>query len=62
MLNHRKKSSETKSLVVLGDDENGCTTLVSKLQRNDDPKRGADLKYHYIDIRDDDGDNIKFIS
>lgn len=57
-----KKAPATKSIVVLGDNESGRTTLVAKLQGNDDPKRGAGLEYHYIDIRDDDRDGMKFIS
>ncbi|CAF4111576.1 unnamed protein product, partial [Rotaria sp. Silwood2] len=52
-----KKAPTTKSLVVLGDNESGRTTLVAKLQGNDDPKRGAGLEYHYIDIKDDDQDD-----
>ena len=51
-----KKAPATKSLVVLGDNESGRTTLVAKLQGNDDPKRGAGLEYHYIDVKDDDRD------
>ncbi|CAF4968839.1 unnamed protein product, partial [Rotaria sp. Silwood1] len=51
-----KKAPTTKSLVILGDNESGRTTLVAKLQGNDDPKRGAGLEYHYLDIRDDDRD------
>ncbi len=56
-----KKAPATKSLVVLGDNESGRTTLVAKLQGNDDPKRGAGLEYHYIDIKDDDRDGISNI-
>ncbi|CAF0841984.1 unnamed protein product [Rotaria sordida] len=52
-----KKAPATKSLVVLGDNESGRTTLVAKLQGNEDPKRGAGLEYHYIDVRDDDRDD-----
>jgi len=52
-----KKAPATKSIVVLGDNESGRTTLVAKLQDNDDPKRGAGLEYHYIDIKDDDRDD-----
>ncbi|CAF3667282.1 unnamed protein product [Adineta steineri] len=52
-----KKAPTTKSLVVLGDNESGRTTLVAKLQGNEDPKRGAGLEYHYIDIKDDDRDD-----
>ena len=54
-----KKAPATKSLVVLGDNESGRTTLVAKLQGNDDPKRGAGLEYHYIDVKDDDRDGMK---
>jgi len=54
-----KKAPATKSLVVLGDNESGRTTLVAKLQGNDDPKRGAGLEYHYIDVKDDDRDGRK---
>jgi len=62
-----KKAPATKSLVVLGDNESGRTTLVAKLQGNEDPKRGAGLEYHYIDVKDDDRDgksissNFKFL-
>lgn len=58
MKSSTKKAPATKSLVVLGDNESGRTALVAKLQGNDDPKRGAGLEYHYIDIRDDDRDGI----
>lgn len=51
-----KKAPATKSLIVLGDNESGRTTLIAKLQGNDDPKRGAGLEYHYIDVKDDDRD------
>jgi dynein light intermediate chain 1 len=43
----------------LGDNESGRTTLVAKLQGNEDPKRGAGLEYHYIDVKDDDQDGMK---
>ena len=56
-----KKAPATKSLVVLGDNESGRTTLIAKLQGNDDPKRGAGLEYHYIDVKDDDRDGMKIL-
>ena len=55
-----KKAPASKSLVLLGDNEIGRTTLIAKLQGTDDPKRGAGLEYHYIDVRDDDRDGILF--
>lgn len=52
-----KTAPAGKSLVVLGDNESGRTTLIAKLQENEDPKRGAGLEYHYIDVKDDDRDD-----
>jgi len=43
----------SKSLLVLGDKESGKTTLIAKLQCNDDPKKGSGLEYGYIDVRDE---------
>lgn len=38
---------------MLGDKESGKTTLIAKLQGNEDPKKGAGLEYGYIDVRDE---------
>eukprot|EP00096_Caligus_rogercresseyi_P005596 TRINITY_DN2151_c0_g1_i6.p1 TRINITY_DN2151_c0_g1~~TRINITY_DN2151_c0_g1_i6.p1 ORF type:complete len:489 (-),score=103.30 TRINITY_DN2151_c0_g1_i6:861-2327(-) len=43
----------SKNLLVLGDKESGKTTLVAKIQGNEDPKKGAGLEYAYIDVRDE---------
>jgi len=43
----------TKSLLVLGDKESGKTTLIAKLQGNEDPKKGSGLEYGCIDVRDE---------
>ena len=44
----------------VGDKESGKTTLIAKIQGNEDPKKGAGLEYHYIDVRDEyrDGEII----
>ncbi|XP_077526589.1 dynein light intermediate chain [Haemaphysalis longicornis] len=42
-----------KLLLVLGDNESGKTTLIAKLQGNDDPKKGSGLEYHYLYVRDE---------
>jgi len=42
-----------KSVVVLGDNESGKTTLIAKLQGVEDPKKGSGLEYAYIDVRDE---------
>ena len=38
----------------MGDRESGKTTLLAKLQGNEDPKKGSGLEFGYIDVRDDD--------
>jgi len=43
----------SKNLLVLGDKESGKSTLIAKLQGNEDPKKGAGLEYGYIDVRDE---------
>lgn len=47
------KLPSCKSVLVLGDNESGKTTLVAKLQGVEDPKKGSGLEYAYIDVRDD---------
>ncbi|KAL8608339.1 hypothetical protein ACOMHN_042206 [Nucella lapillus] len=47
------KLSTTRSLLVLGDNESGKTTLIAKLQGVEEPKKGAGLEYYYIDVRDE---------
>lgn len=38
---------------ISGDKESGKTTLIAKLQGNEDPKKGAGLEYGYINVRDE---------
>lgn len=40
-----------KSLLVLGDRDSGKTTLLAKLQGNEDPKKGSGLEFGYIEVR-----------
>lgn len=42
----------------LGDNDSGKTTLVARLQRVEDPKKGSGLEYHYLEVNPDfrDGD------
>ncbi|XP_014671422.1 PREDICTED: cytoplasmic dynein 1 light intermediate chain 2-like [Priapulus caudatus] len=53
----RTKLPAGKSIVVIGDNEAGKTTLVAKLQGVEDPKRGAGLEYHYVDVQDEYGED-----
>ena len=39
--------------IAIGDNECGKTTLIAKLQGNEDPKKGAGLEYMYIDVKDE---------
>ncbi|KAJ9574697.1 hypothetical protein L9F63_008132, partial [Diploptera punctata] len=47
------KLPSCKSVVVLGDNESGKTTLIAKLQGVEDPKKGSGLEFAYIDVRDE---------
>lgn len=47
------KLPSNKSVLVLGDNTAGKTTLIAKLQGVEDPKKGAGLEYAYIDVRDE---------
>ncbi len=45
----------------IGDKESGKTTLIAKIQGNEDPKKGAGLEYCYVDVRDEyrDGEKMR---
>lgn len=47
------KLPSNKSVLVLGDNSSGKTTLIAKLQGVEDPKKGSGLEYAYIDVRDE---------
>ncbi|KAG1675117.1 Cytoplasmic dynein 1 light intermediate chain 2 [Nymphon striatum] len=47
------KLPANKSVLVLGNPESGKTTLIAKLQGNEDPKRGTGLEYFYLNVRDE---------
>ena len=36
-----------------GENESGKTTLMAKLQGNEEPKKGSGLEYMYLDVKDD---------
>lgn len=48
-----KKLPANKSILVLGDNETGKTTLVAKMAGLDTPKKGSGLEYNFIEIRDE---------
>uniref|UniRef100_A0A914VZU8 Dynein light intermediate chain n=1 Tax=Plectus sambesii TaxID=2011161 RepID=A0A914VZU8_9BILA len=41
------------SVLVLGSNESGKTSLIAHLQRNADQKKGAGLEYHYLEVNPD---------
>ncbi|CAL1299190.1 unnamed protein product [Larinioides sclopetarius] len=47
------KLPSCKTLLVLGDNESGKTSLIAKLEGNEDPRKGSGLEYHYIYVRDE---------
>ena len=48
-----KKLPANKSIIVLGDNETGKTSLVAKMAGLEAPKKGSGLEYNFIEIRDD---------
>jgi dynein light intermediate chain 1 len=48
-----KKLPPNKSILVLGDNETGKTTLIARLAGLDAPMKGSGLEYYFIEIRDD---------
>ncbi|XP_074603088.1 dynein light intermediate chain [Brevipalpus obovatus] len=51
-----------KNLLVLGDNETGKSTMVAKIQGNEDPKKGSGLEYHPLVIRDEYRDEQTVLS
>ncbi|XP_053200634.1 cytoplasmic dynein 1 light intermediate chain 1-like [Panonychus citri] len=47
------KLPANKAVLVLGDNETGKTSLIAKIQGNDDPKKGSGLEYHHLLVRDE---------
>ncbi|XP_044573467.1 cytoplasmic dynein 1 light intermediate chain 1 isoform X2 [Drosophila ananassae] len=56
------KLPSNKSVLVLGDNATGKTTLIAKLQGVEDPKKGSGLEYAYIDVKDEYRDDMTRLS
>lgn len=54
--NSTKKTPPTKSIILLGDNESGRSTLISRLKGVESLTKGIGLEYHYIDVKDEDRD------
>lgn len=48
-----------KALVILGNIDCGKTTLVAKLEGVEDPRKGAGLEYHVVNVQDEYGETTK---
>lgn len=60
--NSTKKTPPAKSLILLGDNESGRSTLISRLKGVDSITKGIGLEYHYIEIKDEDRDDTPKLS
>ena len=51
-----------KNLAILGDIESGKSTVLAKWMETDEAKRGSQLEYHFVNIRDEqsEGNDIFF--
>jgi len=47
------KLPSNKSILVLGENETGKTSLIAKMQGNEDPKKGSGLEYYHMLVRDE---------
>ncbi|KAK3760039.1 hypothetical protein RRG08_064710 [Elysia crispata] len=47
------KLPTARTVLVLGDNECGKTTLIAKLQGVEEPKKGSGLEYYYVDVKDE---------
>lgn len=48
-----KKLPANKSILVLGDNETGKTSLIAKMAGLEVPKKGSGLEYNFIEVRDE---------
>lgn len=48
-----KKLPANKSILVLGDNETGKTSLIAKMAGLEVPKKGSSLEYNFIEVRDE---------
>lgn len=47
------KLPSSKAVLVLGNNEAGKTSLIAKMQGNEDPRKGSGLEYQHILVRDE---------
>ena len=59
--NQTKKTPPPKSVILLGDNESGRSTLVSRMKGVENINKGIGLEYHYIDINNEEDRDGRFI-
>lgn len=47
------KLPANKAVLVLGENESGKTSLIAKMQGNEEPRKGSGLEYHHLLVRDE---------
>lgn len=47
------KLPSNKAVLVLGENESGKTSLIAKMQGNEEPRKGSGLEYHHLLVRDE---------
>ena len=52
--NSTKKMPPAKSLILLGDNESGRSTLISRIKGVENISKGIGLEYHYIEINNEE--------
>lgn len=60
--NCRLNLPSRKTIIVLGDNGVGKTSLAARLQRNEDPKESKGLEFHYMDVKDENRDETTRLS
>ena len=59
--NSTKKTPPAKSVILLGDNESGRSTLISRMKGVESISKGIGLEYHYIDINNEEDRDGKLI-
>lgn len=52
--NSTKKTPPVKSVILLGDNESGRSTLIARMKGVDNISKGIGLEYHYIEINNEE--------
>ena len=59
--NSTKKTPPPKSIVLLGDNESGRSTLIARMKGLDSISKGIGLEYHYIEINNEEDRDGKLV-